>query len=146
MAEQKRNQQLKLRIGGKGGRKNIKNVFNSGVLNDFINLNQGRECDQLCQMLLSGEMENCPLELILWMEKEVAPHSSILVWEIPWTEEPGRLQSTGSEESGTTERLIFALEGLGGWCTQRGQGSLVPSPGPRPLRLFHSAVLELYPL
>ena len=80
------------------------------------------------------------------LEKGIAPHSSILVWEIPWTEEPGRLQSTGSEESGTTERLIFAFEGLGGWCTQRGQGSLVPSPGPRPLRLFHSAVLELYPL
>ena len=29
------------------------------------------------------------------LEKEMAIHSSILVWEIPWTEEPGRLQSTG---------------------------------------------------
>ena len=28
--------------------------------------------------------------------KEMATHSSILVWEIPWTEEPGRLQSMGS--------------------------------------------------
>ena len=27
------------------------------------------------------------------LEKEMATHSSILVWEIPWTEEPGRLQS-----------------------------------------------------
>ena len=31
------------------------------------------------------------------LEKEVAPHSSILAWEIPWTEEPGGLQSTGSQ-------------------------------------------------
>ena len=29
------------------------------------------------------------------MEKEMATHSGILAWEIPWTEEPGRLQSTG---------------------------------------------------
>ena len=29
-------------------------------------------------------------------EKVVAPHSSTLVWKIPWTEEPGRLQSMGS--------------------------------------------------
>ena len=30
------------------------------------------------------------------MEKAMAPHSSTLAWEIPWTEEPGRLQSMGS--------------------------------------------------
>ena len=30
------------------------------------------------------------------LEKEMATHSSILAWEIPWTEEPGRLQSMGS--------------------------------------------------
>ena len=29
-------------------------------------------------------------------EKAMAPHSSTLVWKIPWTEEPGRLQSMGS--------------------------------------------------
>ena len=29
------------------------------------------------------------------LEKERTTHSSILAWEIPWTEEPGRLQSTG---------------------------------------------------
>ena len=34
--------------------------------------------------------------LQLKMEKEVAPHSNTLAWEIPWTEEPGRLQSMGS--------------------------------------------------
>ena len=31
------------------------------------------------------------------LEKGMATHSSILVWRIPWTEEPGRLQSMGSQ-------------------------------------------------
>ena len=31
------------------------------------------------------------------LEKEMATHSSILAWEIPWTEEPGGLQSVGSQ-------------------------------------------------
>ena len=31
------------------------------------------------------------------LEKEMATHSSTLAWEIPWMEEPGRLQSTGSQ-------------------------------------------------
>ena len=30
-------------------------------------------------------------------EKEMAIHSNILAWEIPWTEEPGKLQSMGSQ-------------------------------------------------
>ena len=34
-------------------------------------------------------------------EKEMATHSSILAWEIPWTEEPGGLQSMGSQRSQT---------------------------------------------
>ena len=31
------------------------------------------------------------------LKKEMATHSSILAWRIPWTEEPGGLQSTGSQ-------------------------------------------------
>ena len=34
------------------------------------------------------------------LEKEMATHSSILAWEIPWTEEPGGLRSTGSQRVG----------------------------------------------
>ena len=34
------------------------------------------------------------------LEKEMATHSSILAWEIPWTEEPGRLQSKGLQRVG----------------------------------------------
>ena len=37
------------------------------------------------------------------LEEEMATHSSILAWKIPWTEEPGRLQSMRSQESDTTE-------------------------------------------
>ena len=34
------------------------------------------------------------------LEKEMATHSSILAWKIPWTEEPGGLQSMGSQRVG----------------------------------------------
>ena len=34
------------------------------------------------------------------LEEEMATHSSILAWEIPWTEEPGGLQSRGSQRVG----------------------------------------------
>ena len=34
------------------------------------------------------------------LEKETATHTSILAWRIPWTEEPGRLQSMGSQRVG----------------------------------------------
>ena len=38
------------------------------------------------------------------LEKEIETHSSILAWEILWTEEPGGLQSMGHKELDTTER------------------------------------------
>ena len=37
------------------------------------------------------------------LEKEMATHSSIVAWKIPWSEEPGRLQPRGHKESDTTE-------------------------------------------
>ena len=46
----------------------------------------------------------------------MAPHSSILAWKIPWTEEPGRLQSMGSRRVGhdwTTSLLSYIGEGNG---------------------------------
>ena len=39
------------------------------------------------------------------LEKDMATHSSIFAWLIPWTEDPGRLQSIGSTETDMTERL-----------------------------------------
>ena len=47
------------------------------------------------------------------LEKEMAAHSSILAQEIPWTEEPGGLQSTGSQRVGhnwATSLKIFTLQ------------------------------------
>ena len=41
------------------------------------------------------------------LEKGMAIHSSILVWKISWSEEPGRLQSMGPQESDTIERLTL---------------------------------------
>ena len=41
------------------------------------------------------------------LQKGMATHSSILAWTIPWTEEPGRLQSMGLQESDTTETLTL---------------------------------------
>ena len=41
------------------------------------------------------------------LEKEMATHCSILAWKIPWMEEPGGLQSMGSQESGTAEQPHF---------------------------------------
>ena len=38
------------------------------------------------------------------LEKEMATHSSVLAWGIPWIEEPGGLQSMGSQESDMTSR------------------------------------------
>ena len=43
------------------------------------------------------------------LENEMATHSSILDWRIPWTEELGGLESTGRKESDTTEWLHFDL-------------------------------------
>ena len=42
----------------------------------------------------------------------MAPHSSILAWDIPWMEEPGGLKSMGSLELGTTEQLHFHFHAL----------------------------------
>ena len=50
------------------------------------------------------------LFLVPWgmhSEKAMAPHSSTLAWKIPWTEEPGGLQTRGSLRVGSTKRLHF---------------------------------------
>ena len=42
------------------------------------------------------------------LEKGVSTHSSILAWRIPWTEEPGGLQSMGPPRVGQAERLTLS--------------------------------------
>ena len=71
-------------------------------------------------------------------EKEMATHSSILAWEIPWTEETGRLQFMGSLDM--TERLSLPGAGErhstrdkgheeGGWAYTKAGSSLGSPPG-----------------
>ena len=43
------------------------------------------------------------------LEKEMAPHSGILAWRVPWTEEPGRLQSMGSQRVGHDRATFLSL-------------------------------------
>ena len=48
-------------------------------------------------------MQEIQVQSLRWedlLEKEMATHSSILAWKMPWTEEPGRLQSMGSQRVG----------------------------------------------
>ena len=51
------------------------------------------------------------------LEKEMAIHSSTVAWKIPWTEEPNRLQSMGSQRVGHSERLHFPFPFLS-MCSQ----------------------------
>ena len=48
--------------------------------------------DTLSMRYLSADVQF----IVKYAEKAMAPHSSTLAWKIPWTEEPGRLQSMGS--------------------------------------------------
>ena len=67
------------------------------------------------------------------LENEMATHSSILAWRIPWTEEPGRLQSMGSQESDTPEAIQHTH-------TFR---NTTPSPFQTMLGKLHTHVLNL---
>ena len=73
-------------------------VFTSPSVNEDIYLMSG------LPQRLSGKEYACCAEVRLWslsqedpLEKEMATHSSIFVWSIPWTQEPGMLQSMGSQ-------------------------------------------------
>ena len=50
-------------------------------------------------------MQETPVQSLVWkdpLEENMATHSHILVWRIPWTEEPGRLQSVESDMTEAT--------------------------------------------
>ena len=58
------------------------------------------------------EMQETLVQYLSWedaLEKEMATHSSILAWRISRTEDSGRLQSIGSQESDRTDFLILSL-------------------------------------
>ena len=52
------------------------------------------------------------------LEKEMATHSSILVWKIPWTEEPGRLQSMGLQAEDEEAHCLLTTS----WRAKRSGG------------------------
>ena len=68
------------------------------------------------------------------LEKGMATHSSILAWRIPWTEEPGRLQSMGSQRVGydwaTNISHFWARHGTGHFTSVISLDSHKPCQGP----------------
>ena len=72
-----------------------KDFFACGKFKNFLGQVELEE-----QSLLFLDLRSCPQDpsdnSVLLVEKAMAPHSSTLVWKIPWTEEPGGLQSMGS--------------------------------------------------
>ena len=69
-------------------------------------------CYEVRTSLVAQMVKRLPIVLTMWetwvqslgledlLEKEMTTHSSILAWKIPWTVEPGRLQSMGSQRVG----------------------------------------------
>ena len=72
------------------------------------------------------------------MEKAVAPHSSTLAWKIPWTEEPGRLQSMGSLRVGHDWVTSLSLFSFMHW-RRKWQPTPVFLPGESPWTIAHQA-------
>ena len=79
----------------------------------------GSYCGRRWASLVAQTVKNLPAMQETWvrsqgwddpLEKRMATHSSILAWRIIWTEEPGGLQSMGSQRLDTTERLIHIVE------------------------------------
>jgi len=73
------------------------------------------------------------------MEKAMAPHSSTLAWKIPWTEEPGRLQSMGSltVRHDWATSLYFSLSCIGKGNGKPLQYSGTGEPGGLPSMRSH---------
>ena len=71
----------------------------------------------LARQTFVGKVTSLLLNILsrMVMEKAMATHSNPLAWKMPWTEEPGRLQSMGSLRVDTTERLHshFSLSCIG---------------------------------
>ena len=79
-----------------------------------LNSNVSNASELVCHQLnwLSHPLQLCTSSFSL--QNEMATHSSILAWKIPWTEEPGRLQSMGLQRVGhdwaTSLSLSFILD------------------------------------
>ena len=90
-----------------------------------------RDLLQLYAFLVTQMRKNPPATQEMWvwslggeglLEKEMPTHSSILVWRILWAEEPGRLQSTGSQSH---NRITNSFTFIALW--ERGPGRRIPN-------------------
>ena len=80
--------------------------FCFSVSNSCPNLCNPMDCSTLGYPVSPNLLEFAlPVCVCVCVYKEMATHSSILAWRIPWTEEPRRLQSRGSQEMDTTYQL-----------------------------------------
>ena len=82
----------------------------------FFNVASIRKLLDFLEIKIQVEEEKTIANNRDWLVNAIVPHSSALPWRIPWMEEPGWLQSTGLQESDTTERLDFD------YGYQRGKG------------------------
>ena len=112
MCIQVKKQQLELEMkqqtGSKSGKEYVKTVYYHPAYLTYV---WNTSCEGFPHSSVhkesacnAGELGSIP-RLGRSPEEEMAIHSSILAWKIPWTEEPGRLQSMGSQESDTTYQL-----------------------------------------
>ena len=81
-------------------------------------------CSQIGTSLVVQTVKRLPTIWETWvqslgredlLEKEMATHSSILVWKIPWMEEPGSLQSMGSHRIGHNWSTSLSLSLVNNW-------------------------------
>ena len=89
----------------------LEDSYVGDLLYEFYGLVKSLLLEMPWASLVAQSVKNLPAVQETWvrslgwedaLEKEMATHSSILAWEILWTEEPGRLQCMGSQESNTT--------------------------------------------
>ena len=84
-------------------------------LKDFPDGTNGKKKKTTClPMQETQKMEFRSLDQENPLEKEMATHSSICVWEIPWTEQRGRLQSMGSQRVGLCAHLVQVVKEIKG--------------------------------
>ena len=80
---------------------NRSNIFNTSLSHSAPHTAQNLPAMQETRVRSLGQED--PLE------EETATHSSLLAWSISWMEEPGGLQSTGSQRVNTTDPVNFGL-------------------------------------
>ena len=116
---QVRKQQLELdmeqQTGPKSGREYVKAVYCHPIYLTYMQSTSRKMLGWMKHKMESRLLGEISITLDMQMEKAVAPHSSALAWKIPWTEEPGGLQSMGSLRVGhdRVTSLSFSLSCIG---------------------------------